>query len=72
MEERVGVDGIIQKYQKTCQLSDMEVTLDNFANHLFPASLKALLFLEWFYLCSEQNTRSKVFFYFKVAVKMHV
>lgn len=55
-----------------CQFPDMEITLDNFANHLFPASLKALSFLERFYPCSQQNARNKVFFYFKLAVKMHM
>lgn len=55
-----------------CQLPDMEITLDNFANHSFPASLKALCFLERFYPCSQQNARNKVFFHFNLAVKMRV
>lgn len=40
----------------------MDITLHNFANHLFPANLKAHCFLDWFYPCSEWNARNKVFF----------
>lgn len=43
-----------------CQFPDKEITLKEFANHLFLANLKALCFLEQFYPWLQKNARYSI------------